>query len=339
MNKLQLEHINADFKNRFPDLENFASLKNKTVFITGASGFIGQWLLLCFAFLNNKHAFNIKIIASSRSFEKNSVVDSINENGNFIFDEIDVRYSFDIPTDCEYIIHLAASPDRRVHASSPLDVIRTNIDGTENILRVATRLEKLKKVLVFTSGHTHGKLKRNTDMYAPGSCLNFSASYTESKRVAETLCHIYASHYQVPVGIVRPYSFIGPLQDLDRPWAINNFINGALLNQNIKVVGNPDTKKSFLYPTDMVHLILDYLISDNTEVPLELGSTEIVSLQEVAESIARQVDTGVCIEYSDKERKTGVHDFYPLKEEATSNMLFEECISRSLIWFKINNEQ
>jgi len=340
MNQAQIEHIHNDLTARFLNIDKFERLRNKKVFLTGSSGFIGQWLLLTFAYLNNEYNFNITVIASARNVKDNAVIEHINSNGKFIFEEIDVRYPFDIPLDSDYIIHLAGTPDRRVHASSPLDIIRTNVDGVENCLRSAIRLEHLKKALIFTSGLTHGK--QNTSGsgpdYSPFDCLSFFSSYTESKRLAETICHIYASQHQIPLGIVRPYSFIGPLQDLDRPWAINNFIKGALLNQNIKVVGNPDTKKTFLYPTDMVYLILNYLISDNTEAPLELGSNEMISLQGLAEAIARHVNTGVRIEYSDKERKTSVHDFHPNGRTVGSNKSFEDCLSRALTWFQINNK-
>lgn len=100
--------------------------------------------------------------------------------------------------------------------------------------------------------------------------------------MAETICHVYARQHQIPLGIVRPYSFIGPLQDLDRPWAINNFINGALKNKEIRILGNPETSKSFLYPSDMVASILKYMLSEKTEAPLELGSTEVVSLNDIS---------------------------------------------------------
>ena len=341
MNQAQVEHIHSDLEKKFSDVIEFEKLKNKKIFLTGSSGFIGQWLLLTFAYLNNKHNFNITVIASDRNLKESLIIDNINTNGKFSFEEFDVRFPFDIDLDTDFIIHLAGTPDRREHSSLPLDIIRTNVDGVENCLRSAIRLTNLKKALIFTSGLVHGKQNYFSaePHHSPFDNLSFFASYSESKRLAETISHIYASQYQMPIGIVRPYSFIGPLQNLKRPWAINNFINGARLNKSIKIIGNPDTKKSFLYPTDMVYLILNYLISDKTEEPLELGSNEIVSLQEVAESIARNTQTNVSIKYSDKERKTTLHNFYPLKEEISSNMSFEYCLSRSLIWFKISNEQ
>ena len=339
MNKVQIEHLHADLVAKFSNAVEFDSLRNQKVFLTGASGFIGQWLLCTFAYLNNEHDFNITVTASSRNVKNNAIIEHINSNEKFIFEDIDVRYPFDIPLDSDYIIHLAGTPDRRVHASSPLEVIRTNVDGVENCLRSATRVESLKKVLIFTSGHVHGKqnsieAKLN---YTPFDTLSSFSSYAESKRLAETICYIYASQYQIPLGIVRPYSFIGPLQDLDRPWAINNFIKGALLNNNIKVIGNPDTKKSFLYPTDMIYSILCYLISDDTEIPLELGAHDIVSLHEMAESIARVFGSGVRVKYSDKERKTTLNDFYPREVDENKNKSFEDCLYRSLSWFKITN--
>lgn len=337
MNLAQVEYIQRDLDSIFSDVSLFGELRSKKVFLTGASGFIGQWLLLSFAHLNNKHDFNISITASSRNITESSIISHLKVNNKFEFQDIDVRYPFDVPVETDFIIHLAGSPDRRVHASSPLDVIRTITDGTENVLKAATRVDKLSKALIFTSGLTHGKQDNSTEntSYKPFDCLNFSSSYTESKRLAETICHVYARQHHIPLGIVRPYSFIGPLQDLDRPWAINNFINGALRNKEIRVLGNPETRKSFLYPTDMVVAILKYLLSDKAEAPLELGTREIVSLDDICRKIVASVDFGVRIDYSDRECKTARHDFYPANSELNESMSFDECLSKSIAWYKL----
>ena len=337
MNDAQLNSIKNDLRRLFYENDDFVSLKNKKVFITGASGYIGKWLLLSFAYLNNVKNYNIEVIATSKNILDCDIIKYLDINGKFYFENVDVRNPFDIPSDVNYVIHLAGSPDRRLYASDPLGVISTNIDGTRNVLNAATRVESLDKILVFTSGHTHGKIDHVSKEYQASSCLSFAASYTESKKVSETLCHIYERQHQLPIGIVRPYSFIGPLQKLDRPWAINNFINGALLNRRIKVIGNPDTRRTFLYSTDMIHAILCYLISTNSELPLELGGDEKINLQELAESIAINVGDDVVIEYYDKNKETARHDFYP-KDNKNCNLRIngiDSAIEKTINWFSM----
>lgn len=336
MNDAQVSYIYNDLDLLLKESNEFIFLKNKKIFITGASGYIGKWLLFSFAYLNNVKNYNIKVIATSKNMLDCDVIKHLETHNNFHFQNVDVRSPFDIPSDVNYILHLAGNPDRRLHASEPLGVISTNIDGTRNVLDAATRVEQLDKILVFSSGLVHGQQCIEDDIirYEPGDTLNFSSSYIDSKRVQENICHIYSRQFQLPISIVRPYSFIGPFQGLDRPWAINSFIQSAISNKDIKVLGNPNTKKSYLYPTDMLNNIFIYLLRDNIEVPLELGSSHSVSLSEVAETIRTKVRTPVSTEYFDAEAKSVKQDFV-CNVLSKYNIQFEEAISRTLEWHRL----
>lgn len=337
MNDAQVSYIYNDLELLLKDNDKFIFLKNKKIFITGASGYIGKWLLFSFAYLNNVKSYNIQVIATSKNMLDSDVIEHLETHNNFHFKNVDVRNPFDIPSDVNYVLHLAGNPDRRLHASEPLGVISTNIDGTRNVLDAATRVELLDKILVFSSGLVHGQqiIDKGIVRYKPGDTLNFSSSYIDSKRVQENICHIYTRQFQLPVSIVRPYSFIGPLQHLDRPWAINSFIQSAISNKDIKVLGNPNTKKSYLYPTDMLNGIFVNLLSDSIEVPLELGSSDSVSLSEVAESIRSKVRTPVSTEYFDAEAKSVKQDFV-CSVLSKDNIRFEEAIFRTLEWHRLN---
>ncbi|OCH37514.1 NAD-dependent epimerase/dehydratase family protein [Aliivibrio fischeri] len=338
MNDAQVNSIQKDLSHIFKETNDFLSLKNKKIFITGASGYIGKWLLFSFAYLNNIKGYNIDVIATSKNMLDCDIIKYLDTKDKFFFENIDVRNPFDIPSDVNYVLHLAGCPDRRLHASEPLGIISTNIDGTRNVLNAATRVESLEKVLVFSSGLVHGQqyIKENRIEYKPGDTLNFSSSYIDSKRVQENVCHIYSRQYQLPVSIVRPYSFIGPLQQLNRPWAINNFVKNALSNKNIKVLGNPNTLKSYIYPTDMINHILTYLISDNLDTPLELGAPYSIRLKEIAEIIRDNVKSPISIEYFDAEAKSVKQDFICDVLNNKNDIQFKDAICRTLDWYRLN---
>ena len=122
MNDAQFDFIYNELSHALNDLNSIERLKNKKIFITGASGFIGKWLLLSLAYLNSKYALNISVIATSRKMMNSSLVNRIKKQ-NVLFYDLDVCDPFEIPTDVNVIIHLAGNPDRRVHASDPLRVI------------------------------------------------------------------------------------------------------------------------------------------------------------------------------------------------------------------------
>ncbi|MCF7363430.1 hypothetical protein C1N32_12915 [Vibrio diazotrophicus] len=336
MNSNQVSYIDNELKSAFLETEFVDLLKNKRIYITGASGYIGKWLLFSFSFLNKTKNFNIKVTATSRNILDSDFLEYT--DSSFEYRNVDVRNAFDIPQDVDYVIHLAGVPDRRIHASDPLGVISTNIDGTRNVLESASRVPGLKKILVFSSGLIHGNQyvdENGTVHYRPSDTLNFSSSYIDSKRVQENICHVYFRQFQLPVSIVRPYSFIGPLQELDRPWAINDFINGAIRNNEIRILGNSHTEKSYLYSIDMVNGILKFLVSDEFETPLELGSNKPVTLSHSAEIIRSCLTKAINIKCPTNMTELARQDFICNKTNINETVSIEDAISHSLSWYNL----
>ena len=332
MNDAQFDFIYNELSHALNDLNSIERLKNKKIFITGASGFIGKWLLLSLAYLNSKYALNISVIATSRKMMNSSLVNRIKKQ-NVLFYDLDVCDPFEIPTDVNVIIHLAGNPDRRVHASDPLRVIKTNVDGTRNVLDAASRVENIERILVFSSGlingHTFDIERANTI-----DTLNFSSSYIDSKRLQENICHIYSRKFQLPIGIIRPYTFVGPLQRLDRPWAINNFINSAIHGRDLTILGDPETEKSFLYPTEMLEQIYGYLIRGDIEKPWELGSSDKISLKNIADIISKQTSNHVFIE-DEKNRKEKERINLFVSDKRYKHVCYQNIILKTLAWYRI----
>jgi hypothetical protein len=61
------------------------------------------------------------------------------------------------------------------------------------------------------------------------------------------LVSAFASQYRIPVSTARAFTFVGPFQALDAPWALNNFMRDALSGQDIRLHGDGTTRRSYLY--------------------------------------------------------------------------------------------
>ena len=61
---------------------------------------------------------------------------------------------------------------------------------------------------------------------------------------------------RLPIVTVRPFAFLGPYQLLDRPWAANNFIRDSLLGGPIRIQGDGQSVRSYMYPADMALWLL-----------------------------------------------------------------------------------
>jgi len=320
-------------------------LKNQKILIAGGTGFIGSWIAEFIAFLNDNHQFNTSLLILARNTDSFKVEKKhLATRSDIQFMTRDIRNINELPQDISYIIHAAASPDNRNHVSNPIETIATITKGTDNLIDSAFKLPNLKKFLYLSSGQVCGKSITKNELisefdFGPLDCNKITAIYPEAKRLAEATCCAYSSQYKLPIVIARPFSFIGPYQSLYKPWAINNFINDALNNKTIRIIGNGEPIRSFMYPADLVVWILKILVSGKMNTAYNVGSPFGISLKDVAEKIVHIAQTNVNIDI-----KFNNNDSYPFVPDITLcenelglkiNYDVEDTIRRSIAWFKL----
>ena len=110
---------------------------------------------------------------------------------------------------CTAVFHLAALIGIPYSYVSPLAYIRTNVEGTYNVLEVAKNQE-LDQVLITSTSETYG-----TAQYVPideNHPLVGQSPYAASKIAADQLALSYFYSFELPVKIVRPFNNYGPRQ-------------------------------------------------------------------------------------------------------------------------------
>jgi len=277
------------------DVSALSALKGERILITGGTGFIGTWLTELVSFLNDNYDFQIKLILlSGRAYNFSAKAPHLAMRKDVTIIERDVRSILDIPNDVSWIIHAAANPDNRAHASDPLKVIDVIVKGTESVLMASTRLPNLQKILNISSGLVYGSQPLELESIPENFCgiLDFtsiSSVYAEAKRMSETLCTVYRNQHRIPIVNARPFAFIGPYQLLDRPWAINNFIRDSLLGGPIRILGDGETVRSYMYPSDMAFWILTILVQGKSGLNYNVGSSHSITLKQLAEKVTEHL--------------------------------------------------
>lgn len=110
---------------------------------------------------------------------------------------------------CEAVFHLAALIGIPYSYVSPLAYIRTNVEGTYNVLEAVRQLE-LQQVLVTSTSETYG-----TAQYVPIDEKHPAVGqspYSATKIAADQLADSYFRSFDTPVKIVRPFNTYGPRQ-------------------------------------------------------------------------------------------------------------------------------
>lgn len=320
--------IRRSLQNMVPNLD---ALRGKTILITGGTGFVGAWVARSLAWLNDKFDFKCRIILLARNPDKLEKNDpELYQRADITFIRSDVRSIHNLPNDVNFIIHAAASPDNRIHMSDPVNTMDVIAIGTKAVMDAATRLSDIEGIVHLSSGQVYGKPPVNGDTLIETMLGGFFKSditsiYPEAKRYSETVCLAYRSLYKLPISIVRPFSFIGPFQELNKPWAINSFLQEALNNQPIRIVGNGKPQRSYLYATDMAAWLLMALANGKRGDVYNLGSSEAVSLLDVANKINAIISKPV--EIIVQNHNNDISKFVPNLDHITKQLKIQELFS------------
>ena len=198
-------------------------MKNKII-ITGATGFIGSHLT---EYLVGK-GFNVIAFDRYNSNNNWGWLEQSKYKNDFQVILGDIRDYDSVSkamNGCDAVFHLAALIGIPYSYVSPLAYIRTNIEGTYNILEAAKNL-KLKQVLITSTSETYG-----TAQYVPideKHPLVGQSPYSASKIAADQLAISYFKSFELPVKLVRPFNTYGPRQSARAiiPTIISQMLNG-----------------------------------------------------------------------------------------------------------------
>jgi NAD dependent epimerase/dehydratase len=138
---------------------------------------------------------------------------------------------------CDAVFHLASLIGIPYSYVSPLAYIRTNVEGTYNVLEATKNLE-LEQVLITSTSETYG-----TAQYIPideQHPLIGQSPYSATKIAADQLAISYFRSFNLPVKIVRPFNTYGPRQS-------TRAVIPSIITQCLK--GNSGIKLGRLSPT------------------------------------------------------------------------------------------
>jgi len=308
-----------------PFYKTLEGLRNKHLFIFGGTGFMGLWIISLIKFLNQQYDFNIRVTALSRGFSNRDFIDYFYNSSNLKLVKGDVRNYSELPKDVSYILILASNPNLRFTASFPFDSLTTIGEGVSNILKMSEKLEKIEKICFLSSGLV-GK--------------DFSDGYVIAKRYAESLCISARQENRLPTFIIRPYTFIGPFQNITSSWAHTMSMSDFINNNPIRILSDGTAKRGYLYGYDAAYWILYYLLNASPGEILSLGSDEEISIKDFARKLYESKNSNNQIIFSDKPHSSSNIDFIPSLEKEKNKYNFKiftklaESLKLSIDWYK-----
>ncbi|MBT6937921.1 MAG: SDR family NAD(P)-dependent oxidoreductase [Candidatus Marinimicrobia bacterium] len=267
----------------------------KKILITGATGFIGSHL----AELCVEKGYNV--VAFDR-YNPNNYWGWLEDSEYKNYMEVilgDVR-DYDSVSKamegCNSVFHLAALIGIPYSYVSPLAYIRTNVEGTYNVLEGAKNLN-LEQVLVTSTSETYG-----TAQYVPideKHPLIGQSPYSASKIAADQLAISYYKSFELPVKIVRPFNTYGPRQSARAiiPTIISQILNGKTEIE----LGSLSPTRDLTFVTDTCTGFEKIYKSDSLfgEVT-NIGINAEISIEDLAKLIAVIMDIELSIKSTDE---------------------------------------
>lgn len=317
-------------------------MKIKKVLVTGAGGFIGSHLteLLVTKGYDVKAFFRYNSRSSMGWLENSTVKGQFEPYFGDIRDYDSVRKAV---AGSDTVFHLAALIGIPYSYESPIAYIKTNIEGTYNILE-ASKNSSVSNLMITSTSETYGSAQ-----YVPideKHPLVGQSPYSASKIGADQLALSYYRSFELPMKIVRPFNTFGPRQSARAviPTVITQLLSGKTeLN-----LGNLTPTRDLTLVLDTVRGFHEIAVSNKLfgEVT-NIGMKTEISIGDLVKKIAEIMKVEVTVK-SEEERirpdkseverllcdNTKIMTITDWKPEST----LEEGLKLTIEWLKKNLE-
>jgi dTDP-glucose 4,6-dehydratase len=315
--------------------------KNKKIFLTGGSGFIGTKIV---ERLIKDNEIVVYDTLQRNSLENTDMIE--HPNLNLIKgDVLDFEKLKDSIKGSEIVIHLAAIAGIDTVIKSPTKTMNVNYIGTSNLLKVANELKHVYRFIDFSTSEVYGSYayKRDeSDVTTMGAVGEARWTYSISKLAAEHLTHSYHKEFGLPTISIRPFNIYGPGQVGEG--AIHNFITRAISNEDILIHGDGDQIRSWCYVDDIVDGIMlclenEQAIGQVFNIGNPRATITILSLAEKIKSIAESSSEIVFVPKNYVDVELRIPDIKKSKELLgySPNIDLNEGLKRTIEWYRENS--
>src|SRR5690606_31713996 len=222
------------------------------ILVAGGAGFVGSHL--CRRLIQGGHSvFCLDNLLTGR---RQNIVGLLS-SPRFSFIHRSVLEPVWCPVDAIFNLASPASP---VHyQSQPELTLRTNVDGSLNLLQLAEQTGS--HYIYASSSEVYGnpvQHPQQEDYLGNVKTMGPRACYDEAKRCAETVSYLYQNR-GVRASVVRIFNTYGPRMRVDDGRAVSNLLTQALRHEPLTIYGDGSHTRSFCYVDDLVDGLVRFL--------------------------------------------------------------------------------
>jgi CDP-glucose 4,6-dehydratase len=268
--------------------------EDKSVLVTGASGFIGSWLS------KKLIRFGARVTALVRDWNSETTLFSKDDlrKMDLVFGKLEdywlverILNEYEIDT----VFHLGAQTLVEIAFRSPLQTFESNIRGTYNLLEACRRQGRMvQRILVASSDKAYGESE--VLPYVETMPLKGRTPYDVSKSCTDLIALSYSSSYQMPIVIARCGNVYGG-GDLHWSRIIPGTIRNILLGEPPLIRSNGQLIRDYLYVQDAVKAyLLMAMNADHENVcgeAFNFGPEQPSTVLEIVEMLQKMMGSSV----------------------------------------------
>lgn len=239
--------VEKNLVNNFEGISNMF-WKNKNVFVTGGTGFLGSYLVKKLV----NYGANVTVLVRDYIPKSNMYAGKEYNSINVVSGSLE---DYDILERClgEYeidtVFHLAAQAIVGVANRNPIGTFKANIQGTWNVLEAARRSPLIKQIVVASSDKAYGDQEQLP--YDESMPLQGKHPYDVSKSCTDLISQTYYETYKLPVCITRCGNLYGG-GDLNFNRIIPQTIQLVLNNEAPVIRSDGSFIRDYFYVEDAV---------------------------------------------------------------------------------------
>jgi dTDP-glucose 4,6-dehydratase len=238
---------------------------------------------------------------------------------------------------CDLVVHFAAESHVDRSIKDPDKFIKTNIQGSHNLLEGSLR-NGVKKYIQISTDEVYGSIESGSwDENCP---LMPNSPYSASKASADLIALSYFKTFNLNVSITRCSNNYGNFQNIEK--AIPHFITNLINNSNIPIYGNGKNIRDWIHVTDHCLGIIKVIESGKPGEIYNFGGGSEISNIALAKKILDIFDEPESRINYVEDRKG--HDFrYSVDPSKAKNTLdwspsinFDDGLRSTVEWYKNN---
>lgn len=254
--------------------------------VTGGAGFIGNFLAE--RLLDDGHDVTVLDDLSTGHYDNVARLEGRDRFRLVIGSVTDQPLLDDVIRPCHAVYHLASAVGVKLIMDRPVRVIETIFQGTDVVLRFASRYRK--KVLLTSTSEVYGK-SENVPFQEDGDRLEGPTSkhrwaYACAKALDEFLALAHWKETRLPVVVTRLFNTVGPRQTGQYGMVVPRFVQSAIKGETITVHGDGQQSRCFCHVLDVVDALVGLMnCPEACGQVVNVGDDAEISIRGLAERV------------------------------------------------------